>query len=88
MRLAAASIIVSARSITNTRREASNGVRVAAATTASSTSETSSSCAPEGVTHVRSGCDPRLTRSCSPSSAAATARATVRFPVPAGPWNR
>ena len=63
MRLAAASIIVSARSITNTRREASNGVRVAAATTASSTSETSSSCAPEGVTHVRSGCDPSAAHS-------------------------
>ena len=55
MRLAAWSFIVSAASITNTRRADSNGVRVAAATTGSSMSPTSISAAPDGVTHVRSG---------------------------------
>ena len=96
MRLAAWSFIVSTASITNTRREDSNGVRVAAATTGSSMSATSISAAPEGVTQVRSGCEPRATRSatrsgsCAPSasSAAANARAIARLPVPAGPWNR
>ena len=54
-RLAAWSFIVSAASITNTRRRDSNGVRVAAATTGSSMSPTSISAAPEGRTQVRSG---------------------------------
>ena len=93
---AACSIIVSARSITNTRRLASKGVWAAAATTAESMSPTSSSCAPEGVTQVRSGCEPRSTRPRTPSgsaapsasSAAAKARAAVRLPAPAGPPNR
>ena len=85
---------MSARSITNTRREASNGVRVAAATT--------------GLVDVgdqqlvRAGRrDPReigmraaLTAPGSTRVGRAVqqrggqARATVRFPVPAGPWNR
>ena len=96
IRLAAWSFIVSARSMTNTRRRASNGVRVAAATTGSSMSETSISAAPLGVTHVRSGCTPCSTRvltdsgSAAPSlsSAAAKARATVALPEPPGPWKR
>ena len=94
--MAAWSFIVSAASITNTRRADSNGVRAAAATTGSSMSATSISAAPDGRTQVRSGCAPRATRSAtapgsrapSASSAAANARATARLPVPAGPWNR
>ena len=94
IRLAAWSFIVSARSMTNTRRRASNGVRVAAATTGSSMSATSISAAPLGVTQVRSGCTPCSTRSRDGvgvgarrrlSSAAAKARATSRLPAPAGP---
>jgi hypothetical protein len=85
--------MVSTRSITNTRRRDSNGVRAAAATTGSSMSETSISAAPLGVTHVRSGCTPCSARSRalsgsaapSASSAAANARATSRLPEPAGP---
>ena len=96
IRLAASSFIVSARSITKTRRRDSKGVRVAAATTGSSMSETSMSAAPLGATHVRSGCAPRRARaralegSAAPSasSSAAKARATSRLPAPAGPWNR
>ncbi len=95
-RLAAWSFIVSADSITNTRRLDSNGVRVAAATTGSSMSATSISAAPDGRTHVRSGCASRATRSAtvsgsaapSASSAAANARAVAALPAPAGPWNR
>ena len=96
MRLAAWSFIVPAASITNTLRVDSNGVCVMAATTGSSMSLTSTSPAPLGVTHVRSGWAPRATRAAtvagrrppSASNAAASARATVRLPVPAGPWNR
>ena len=96
MRLAAWSFMLSTASIANTRRADSNGVRVAAATTGSSMSATSISAAPEGRTHVRSGWLSRATRSAtvpglrapSASSAAANARATVRLPVPGGPWNR
>ena len=96
IRLAAWSFIVSARSMTNTRRCASNGVRVAAATTGSSMSETSISAAPLGATQVRSGCAPERTRAAAPagsaapsaSSAAASSRATSRLPLPAGPWKR
>ena len=60
--LAASSFIVSARSSTNTRWRASNGVRDAADTTASPTSRRSISCAPLGATQVRSGCVPCCTR--------------------------
>jgi hypothetical protein len=96
MRLAAWSFIVSARSMTKTRRCASNGVREAAATTGSSMSETSISAAPLGVTQVRSGWTPCSTRvrtesgsrAPSLSRAAAKARATVALPEPAGPWKR
>ena len=96
MRLAACSLSVCAASITNTRRAASNGVCAAAATTGRSMSATSISEAPDAVTHVRSGCDPRATRAATASgslapcasSAAANARAIERLPVPAGPWNR
>ena len=96
MRLAAWSLSVCAASITNTRREDSNGVRTAAATTGSSMSPTSISVAPDALTHVRSGCDPRCTRAAtasgslapSASSAAANARAIARLPVPAGPCSR
>ncbi len=87
---------MSTRSSTNTRRRASNGVRVAALTTGPSMSSTRITCAPVGRTQVRSGCAPCITRvrtssgsgDPSASSSAANARATVRFPVPAGPWNR
>jgi hypothetical protein len=93
---AACSISVSARSSTNTRRAASNGVIAAAAITGSSTSPTSISWAPLGTTHVRSGCVPCSTRVRAPagsaapcaSSSAANARAAVRLPLPAGPWKR
>ncbi len=82
--------------MTNTRRRASKGVLVAAATTGSSMSLTSISAAPLGATHVRSGCTSWATRSAtfagsgapSLSSAAANARATSRLPAPAGPWKR
>ncbi len=92
-RLATSSFIVSTRSSTNTRRRASNGVRVAAFTTGPSTSSTRITCAPLGRTQVRSGWVPCITRVRTPSgssepsasSSAANARATVRFPVPAGP---
>ena len=57
-RFATSSFIVSTRSSTNTRLRASNGVRVAAATTGSSTSSTRITCAPVGRTQVRSGCEP------------------------------
>ena len=53
--LAAWSFIVSAPSITKTRRWDSNGVRDAAPITGSSMSPTSISAAPLGRTHVRSG---------------------------------
>jgi hypothetical protein len=94
--LATSSFIVSARSSTKTRRELSNGVRPAADTTASSTSLTRITCAPVGLTQVRSGCVPASTRvraasgsdSPSASSSAASARAAVRLPVPGGPWKR
>ena len=95
-RLATVSFIVSTRSRTNTRRLDSNGVLDAAATTGPSTSAARIWAAPVGLTQVRSGCVPAITRwralsgSASPSasSSAAKARATVRLPVPAGPWNR
>ena len=94
--LATSSFMVSARSSTNTRRVASNGVRAAAATTGPSTSSTRMTCAPLGRTQVRSGWAPVITRrrtssgsgsSCA-SSSAASARATTAFPVPGGPWKR
>ena len=67
---AACSIIVSARSSTNTRRADSNGVIAAAAITGCSTSPTSISCAPLGATHVRSGCAPCSTRVRTPPGSA------------------
>ena len=96
IRLAAWSLSSSASSITNTRRLASNGVRAAAATTASSTSPTRIPAALAGATQVRSGCAPCATRAAAPrgsatpsvSSAVANARATVRLPLPAGPLKR
>ena len=96
MRLAAWSFIASARSITNTRRRASNGVWLAAATTAWSMSETSISAAPLGATQVRSGWAPRPTRSAaetgsgepSDRSTAARARARALLPAPPGPVMR
>ena len=95
-RLATSSFIVSTRSSTNTRRLDSNGVRVAAATTGSSTSSVRITCAPVGLTQVRSGCEPDMARwralsgSGEPaaSSSAAKARAASRLPTPAGPWKR
>ena len=94
--LAASSFITSTRSSTNTRNEASNGVCAEAATTVSSTSRRSISCAPEGVTHVRSGwvpCWARVfafsgSRAFLASSSAAKSRAAWRFPLPAGPCRR
>src|SRR4051794_17360004 len=88
--------MVSARSRTNTRWEASNGVWAAAATTDWATSRRSISCAPLGATHVRSGCVPCSTRVRAPagsalpraSSSAANPRAAARLPVPAGPCSR
>ena len=82
--------------MTKTRRRASNGVRVAAATTGSSTSPTRIPAALAGATQVRSGCTPCSTRvralpgsgAPSESSAAAKARAAAAFPLPAGPWKR
>jgi hypothetical protein len=96
MRFAVESPMVSTRSMTNTRRADSNGVRAAAATTGSSMSETSISDAPLGLTQVRSGCTPSFTRrlafagSVLPSarSTPAKARAVSRLPAPAGPWKR
>ena len=95
-RLATSSFIVSTRSSTNTRRLDSKGVRVAAATTGSSTSSVRITCAPVGRTQVRSGCAPDIARwralsgSGEPaaSSSAANARAAVRLPTPPGPWKR
>ena len=96
MRLAAWSFMASACSITNTRRVDSNGVRAAAATTASSMSDTSISLAPEGETQVKSGWEERAIRSAialegrvsSARSAAAKARATSALPLPGGPCRR
>ncbi len=96
IRLATSSFMVSTRSSTKTRRSASNGVRVAAPTTASSMSPTRITWAPVGRTQVRSGCEPVCTRRRTPSgsaaptarSSAASARAAVRLPDPAGPWKR
>src|SRR4051794_24203906 len=94
--LAAWSFMVSAPSMTKTRRRASNGVRVAAPMTGSSMSPTSISAAPLGRTQVRSGWTPSTARrlasegSPAPSArgSAAKARAASRLPAPAGPWNR
>ena len=94
--LAAGSSIVSARSSTNTRHAASNGVCEAAATTDWSTSPRSMMWAPLGATHVRSGCEPESARARAfsgsaasrESSSAANSRAASRLPDPAGPWNR
>jgi hypothetical protein len=95
IRLAAASFIVSARSMTKTRLVASNGVRLAAATTGSSTSATTMSAAPVGRTHVRSGCTPSSAGARPPRDRRAVgeqppakARAAARLPAPAGPWKR
>ncbi len=95
-RLAAWSLSSSARSMTNTRRCASNGVRDAAETTAWSMSPTRIPALELGATQVRSGCTPSRARWAalagsgepSESSAAANARATSAFPLPAGPWKR
>ena len=65
-RLATSSFIVSTRSSTNTRRDASNGVREDAATTGSATSSVRITCAPVGRTQVRSGCEPAPTRRRTP----------------------
>ena len=61
-RLATVSFIVSTRSSTNTRRRDSNGVREAAATTGPSTSAARIWAAPVGLTQVRSGWLPVMTR--------------------------
>ena len=82
--LAASSFIVSARSSTNTRWRASNGVREAAETTASSTSRRSISCAPLGATHVRSGCVPCSTRVRADSGSAASRDSSVAGEVARG----
>jgi hypothetical protein len=95
IRLAAWSLSESACSMTKTRREDSNGVCVAAATTASSMSPTSRPADEVGAIQVRSGCAPERTRAAAPSgsrepsesSAAANSRATSSLPLPAGPAN-
>ena len=93
---AASSFITSTRSSTKIRCAASNGVCDAAPTTVSATSRRSISCAPDGVTQVRSGWLPCSARTLTfagsfaplARSSPANARATSRLPEPAGPWSR
>ena len=93
-RLAAWSFIVSTASITNTRRAASNGVRVAAATTGSSMSLTSISAAPlgrhPGEVRVRPARDPLARpragsrRRRRPAAPPRTRARSARLPAPGG----
>ena len=97
IRLAAWSFIVSARSMTNTRRRASNGVRVAAATTGSSMSETSISRGAAGrhpgevgmhaVLHARAD-RVRVRRRRRPAARRRRRARPSPCPSPPGPWNR
>ena len=87
---AASSFITSTRSSTKIRCAASNGVCDAAPTTVSATSLRSISCAPDGVTQVRSGWLPCSARtltfagSFAPLARSSPAKARRRLACPAG----
>ena len=91
------SFIVSARSMTKTRRRASNGVRVAAATTGSSMSPTSISVRAARRDPGEVGMDAVLDALARVVGIGARRRRaarrrtrgpTARLPAPAGPWKR